>query len=153
MATDKFVFCAMLLPGATAISGKASNSKRPSQFMRSSLQLGASCVFRRTAQPSAMCGALYARAKRSRIARPRRDALAHAGVRCMNGESPCCAGRRGRNHPPLGPTATLTAIAFAYATASALLTDCNSLPMPRFRQTCGRKYGMPCGGRSASATY
>jgi len=40
-------------------------------------------------------------------------------------------------------------VAFAYATASALLTDCNSLPMPRFRLTCGRKYRTPCGGRSA----
>jgi len=33
--------------------------------------------------------------------------------------------------------------------ASALLTKCNSLPMPRFRQTCGSKYRTPCGGRSA----
>ena len=43
----------------------------------------------------------------------------------------------------------LTTIAFAYATASALLTKCNSFPMPRFCQTCGRKYRTPCGGRSA----
>jgi hypothetical protein len=42
-----------------------------------------------------------------------------------------------------------TTIAFACATASALLTKCNSFPMPRFRQTCGRKYRTPCGGRSA----
>jgi hypothetical protein len=39
--------------------------------------------------------------------------------------------------------------AFADVAASTLLTKRNSLPMPRFRQTCGRKYRTPCGGRSA----
>ena len=37
----------------------------------------------------------------------------------------------------------------AYVTASALLTKYNSWPMPRFCQTCGRKYRTRCGGRSA----
>jgi hypothetical protein len=37
--------------------------------------------------------------------------------------------------------------------ASALLTKCNSLSMPRFRQTCGRKWRTPCGGDPPSATY
>ena len=98
------------------------------------------------------CAVRYMRVRtRLRIARRWRKALAHAGVRCMNGESPCCAGRRGRNHPPFGPTATFTFDDnyLVYATASALLTKCKSFPTPRFRQTCGRKYRTPCGGRSA----
>ena len=38
---------------------------------------------------------------------------------------------------------------FGRVTASAVLTKCDCLPMPRFRQTCGRKCRTPCGGRSA----
>jgi len=36
---------------------------------------------------------------------------------------------------------------FTPSTASALLTKCNSLPSPRFRPTCGRKYRTPFGDR------
>jgi len=108
MAIEKFVFCAILPPVVSAISGKASNRKRPSHFARLQLQPGASCVFRRTAQPSAMCGALYARANEMENARRWRKALAHAVVRCTNGEIPCCAERRARKHPPFGPTSTFT---------------------------------------------
>jgi hypothetical protein len=67
MAASKFVFCAMLLPVESAISGKASNRKRPSHFLRSKQQIGASCVFRRTAQPSAMCSALWRARDRVRV--------------------------------------------------------------------------------------
>jgi hypothetical protein len=36
---------------------------------------------------------------------------------------------------------------FAPRTASALLTKCNSLPTPRFRPTCGRRYRTRFGDR------
>lgn len=39
---------------------------------------------------------------------------------------------------------------FCSVAASALLTKCNLFPMPRFRQTCGRKYRMVLWRRSAS---
>jgi len=55
MATDKFVFCAMHFPVERAISTKASFHH---SFLRPQRQPGASCVFRRTAQPSGVCGAL-----------------------------------------------------------------------------------------------
>ena len=140
----------MLLPVESAIPGKARNSKRPSHFMRSSLQLVPSCVFRRTAQPSVMCGALSRVQPRSRIAGVVAKRSAHAGVRGgANDESLCSAGRRGRDDRHDKRRSSLTTITFAYVTASALLTKCNSLPMPRFCQTCGRKCRTPCGDRSA----
>ena len=143
----------MLLPVASAIPIKVSNSKRPSHFARSSLQLGPSCIFRRTAQPSVVCGALSRVRPRSRIAGGVAKRSAHAGVRgaqmmkvrAAPGDvetiAASCPDKR---------RSSLTTIAFAYATASALLTDRNSLPMPRFCQTCGRKCRAPCGGRSAT---
>ena len=81
MATDKFVFWSMLPPVASAIPIKVSNSKRPSHFVRSSLQPGPSCIFRRTAQPSVVCGALSRVRPRSRIAGGVAKRSAHAGVR------------------------------------------------------------------------
>ena len=55
------------------------------------------------------CAVRYMRVRtRLRIATRWRKALAHAGVRCMNGESPCCDGGSGRKHPPFGPTSTFT---------------------------------------------
>ena len=153
MATDKFVFRAILLPVASAISEKASNSKRPSRVARSSLQLGPSCIFRRTAQPSAMCGALSHMRPRSRIAGVVAKRSAQAGVRGAPMVKICAAPGDAEEtiaaSCPDKRRSSLTTIAFAYVTASALLTECNSLPMPRFRQTCGRKCRTPCGGQSA----
>ena len=145
MATDKFVFRAILLPVASAIPGKASNSKRPLRVVRSSLQLGPSCIFRRTAQPSAMCGALSHMRPRSRVAGVVAKRSAHAGVRGAHMVKICAA-------PPrlvMTTTFKFDDNYFAYVTASALLTECNSLRTPRFCQTCGRKCTTPCGGQSA----
>ena len=88
MAIEKFVFCAILPPVVLAISGKASNRKRPSHFARLQLQPGASCVFRRTAQPSAMCGALYARA----------NEMENAGVGEKHWRTPSSAARMVKFH-------------------------------------------------------
>src|SRR3954451_7670237 len=89
------------------------------------------------------CAVRYKRVlTRLRIARRWRKALVHVSVRCTNGESPCRAGDaeetilRSVRHR----YSRLTTTVLAYATASALLTNCNSFPMPRLRQTCGRKY-------------
>ena len=148
MATDKFVFWSMLPPVASAIPIKVSNSKRPSHFVRSSLQPGPSCIFRRTAQPSVVCGALSRVRPRSRIAGGVAKRSAHAGVRgaqmmkvrAAPGDvetiAASCPDKR---------RSSLTTIALAYVT-----DQCNSLPMPRFCQTCGRKCRAPCGGRSAT---
>ena len=152
MALNKFVFCAIPLPVASANPGKASNRKRPSHFMRSSLQLGPSCVFRRTAQPSVMCGALSRMRQRSRIAESARSVGARRWPLRANRESSCCAGRVEETILRLVLTITFKFDGNCFllvAAASALLTKCNSLPMPRFRQTCGRKCSTPCGGRSA----
>ena len=105
------------------------------------------------AQPSAMCGASSRVRPRSRIAGTVAKRSMDAGVLLSaNGESPCCAGDVAETIAASFPDkrrSSLTTIAFAYIAASALLTKCNSLPMPRFRQTCGRKCRTPCGGRSA----
>jgi hypothetical protein len=143
----------MPLPVASAIPGKARNSKRPSHSMRSSLQLGPSCIFRRTAQPSVMCGALSRVRRRSRIAGVVAKRSAHADVRGAQMMKDCAARWTTWKRRSLilsdKRRSSLTTIIFAFVTASTLLTKSNSLPMPRFRQTCGRKYGAPCGGRSA----
>ena len=81
----------MPLPVASAIPGKARNSKRPSHSMRSSLQLGPSCIFRRTAQPSVMCGALSRVRRRSRIAGVVAKRSAHADVRGAQMMKDCAA--------------------------------------------------------------
>jgi hypothetical protein len=66
-------------------------------------------------------------------------------------ENPYCVERSGRDDARVVTKrrSSLTTIAFASGTASTLLTKRNSLPMPRFRQTCGRKCRTPCGGQSA----
>jgi len=151
MAIEKFVFCVILPPVASTISGKSRNRKPPSHFTRLQLQPGASCVFRRTAQPSAMCGALYARA----------NEMENAGVGEKHWRTPSSAARMVKFHAVPSDAqenilrsvrhrhSHLTTPVFVYATASALLTKCKSFTTPRFRQTCGRKYRTPCGGRSA----
>jgi len=151
MATDKFVFRAILLPVASAIPEKASNSKRPSRVARSSLQLDPSCIFCRTAQPSAMCGALSRIRPRSRIAGVVAKRSARAGVRGAQMVKICAASgdETIAVSCPDKRRSSLTTITFAYVTASVLLTECNSLPMPRFCQTCGRKWRTPCVGQSA----
>lgn len=135
MAIDKFVFWPMLLPVASAIPIKVSNSKRPSHFARSSLQLGPSCIFRRTAQPSVVCGALSRVRPRSRIAGGVAKRSAHAGVRgaqmmkvrAAPGDvetiAASCPDKR---------RSSLTTIALAYVTASALLTNAILCRCPAF---------------------
>ena len=99
-----------------------------------------------------MCGALYARANEienckalaQSIGARRASVVRMVKVHAVPGDAEETILRLVRER-----RSRLTTIALAYATASALLTDRNSLPMPRFRQTCGRKYRTPCGGRSA----
>ena len=152
MATDKFVFCAMLLPVASAIPEKASNSKRPSHFMRSSLQLGSSCIFCRTAQPSVMCSALSRVQRRSRMAGVVAKRSTDAGVRCVQTVEVRAL--------PGDVEETITASchdkALKFDDNCFWLCHCVSgadqiqfFPTPRFRQTCGSKCRTPCGGRSA----
>ena len=98
------------------------------------------------------CAVRYKRVRtRLRIGRRRRNAYAHAA--CPFHErrkSLLCRAKRKKAFSMLPDSGVhLTTSVFAYATASALLTKCNSFPMPRFRQTCGRKCRTPCGGRPA----
>src|SRR6185436_11688348 len=77
----QIVFCAMRLPVAPAIPGKASNSKRPSYFHA---MITAACRLMRISQnSSAFCGVrcVIARAPRSRIAEVVAKRSEHAGVR------------------------------------------------------------------------
>ena len=152
MATNKFVFCAMLLPVDSTIPGKACNSKRPSHFMRSSLQLGSSCIFCRTAQPSVMCSALSRVQRRSRMAGAVANRSTDAGVRCVQTVEVRAL--------PGDVEGTITASChdktLKFDDSCFWLCHCVSgadqiqfFPTPRFRQTCGSKCRTPCGGRSA----
>ena len=153
MATNKFVFCAMLLPVDSTIPGKACNSKRPSRFMRSSLQLGSSCIFCRTAQPSVMCSALSRVQRRSRMAGVVAKRSTDAGVRCVQTVEVRAL--------PGDVEETITASChdktLKFDDSCFWLCHCVSgadqmqtFPVPRFRQTCGRKCRTPCGGRSTT---
>ena len=152
MATNKFVFCAMLLPVDSTIPGKACNSKRPSHFMRSTLQLGSSCIFCRTAQPSVMCSALSRVQRRSRMAGVVAKRSTDAGVRCVQTVEVRAL--------PGDVEETITASChdktLKFDDSCFWLCHCVSgadqiqfFPTPRFRQTCGSKCRTPCGGRSA----
>jgi hypothetical protein len=71
----QIVFCAMPLPVASAIPGKASNSKRPSYFHA---MITATCRLMRISQnSSAFCGVrcVIARATRIENCRSRREAF------------------------------------------------------------------------------
>jgi hypothetical protein len=143
-------FYATLLPVESTIPGKVSDRKHPSHFLHQHCSLGASCVFRRTAQPSVMCGALSRVRSRSGLAvvsrepfNPPRGALVKICAAPGDVASTIAVSR------PDQRRRGLMTIAFAYDTASMLLTECNSLSVPRFCQTCGRKCRTPCGGRSA----
>jgi len=83
----QIVFCAMPLPVASAIPGKASNSKRPSYFHA---MITAACRLMRISQnSSAFCGVrcVIARATKIENCRSRREAFgARRCPRRANGE-------------------------------------------------------------------
>jgi hypothetical protein len=99
-----------------------------------------------------LCAVRYRACGQDRELQSRREASAHIGGRCVQivkahaapGELNDPASRHD-NDVQVDDNFFLLVPA-----ASALLTKCNSLPMPRFRQTCGRKCRTPCGGRSAN---
>lgn len=99
---------------------------------------------------SAFCGVrcVIARAVKIENYRSRREAFG-ADVRGVQMVKDCAApGDMEETIPHLVMTTTFKFDdnLFCCVAASALLTKCTSLPMPRFRQTCGRKWRMPCGG-------
>jgi hypothetical protein len=121
--------------------------------VRSSSQLGSSCIFRRTAQPSVMCAALSRVQRRSRMAGVVAKRSTNAGVRSMQTVEVRAL--------PGDVEGTITASchdkAFKFDDNCFWLCHCVSgadqmqtFPVPRFRQTCGRKCRTPCGGRSAT---
>jgi hypothetical protein len=135
-----------LPPVASSISGKVSNRKRSSLFLRLRLRGVSSCIF---AEQLSLrrCAVRYMHA----LTRPRCRASmrisAHAVCRFAEGRPLrlCAAGSPDGDLRLEGNAfCGLRAMHFACTTASALLTKRNSLPMPRFRPTCGRKYRTRC---------